>query len=142
MDNLRFFFRKVLLPACLIFTVLCFVFSAILQASGTEMKLPTINLGNLCQIFAFSLIFSASGLLFTSKKIKYALALPLHFLCFLANLSVVFFLVGKHFDTPRSAFLVLAVFALVYIIIAAIASAVRHIVLSGRNEKKSYKRLY
>ncbi len=135
-------FKRVLLPACFFFTVLCFVFSAILSLSDTSMALPTINLKNICQIFVFSLVLAASNLLFSSKKIKYGLALLLHFICFIADISIVFFLIGKHFESSKNALSILFVFALVYIMIAAIATTVRHFILAGKNTQKTYKRQF
>lgn len=135
-------FRSILLPACLFFTVLCFVFSAILSHSDTEMTLPTINLSNLFQIFLFSLVLSASNLLFSCRRLSYPLALTLHFVCFLADISIVFFLIGGHFNSERGAFTILFVFAILYLVIAAVASTVRHFLRTDRNNKEAYKRQF
>jgi len=142
MDTLKKLYREILLPACLISTVLCFVFSAILHLSDSEMVLPMVNLENLTQIFVFSLILAASFQFFSVKKLAFWLALTLHFLCFLSNIAIVFFLIGKHYTTARNAFVVLFVFALFYVIIATIGVTIRQIVLASKAEKKTYKRQF
>ena len=142
MKTLTKFYREILLPACLISTILCFIFSAILQLSKSEMTLPMVNLGNLTQIFTFSLILAASFRLFKTEKLTFWLALTLHFLCFLANIAIVFFLIGKHYTTARNAFVVLFVFALIYVIFATISVTIRHILLASKADKKTYKRQF
>lgn len=140
MNKLSFIYRKVLLPACLFFTVLCVAFSAILSFSGTEMSLPTINFGNVCQMLAFSVILALSDLLFSCKKLKTGAALILHFLCFIADISVVFFLIGKHAGSASGVFAVLSVFALLYIIVAAAVLVIKR--LSGGKRDEPYKRQF
>lgn len=142
MNKINFFFKKILLPSCLFFTILCFVFSGVLSLSKTEMSLPTINLNNLFQIFLFSLIFSASNLLFTSKKTKFGVSLLLHYLSFVANILIVFSFIGKHFESQKNALVMLIIFSLIYVIIAAIAATVRHFVVAKKNENKTYKRQF
>ncbi len=142
MKALKTFYWQVLLPACLCFTLLCFVFSAILQGSDSQMVLPTVNLANLAQIFAFSLVFSLSWQLFKSRKRPFWLSLVLHFLSFLASIAVIFFLIGGHYSTGRGAFLMLFVFAILYVMIAAVAVTIRHFILAGRNRSSHYKRQF
>ena len=140
MKKAEFIYKKVILPACLFFTVLCVAFSAILSFSGTEMSLPTINFANVCQIFVFSLILSLSDLLFSCKCLKLGVTVALHFLCFIADITVVFFVIGKHAGTVSGAVSVLAVFALLYIIIAAAVLIIMH--LSGKKKDEPYKRQF
>ncbi|GEM_PF-2216144 len=142
MKGLTKFYREILLPACLISTILCFVFSAILHLSKSEMTLPMVNLENLTQIFVFSLILTASFQLFKTKKLIFWLALILHFLCFVANIAIVFFLIGKHYTTARNAFVVIFIFALIYVILAAIGVTVRHFLSATKAEKTTYKRQF
>lgn len=140
MKTLSFIYKRVIAPSCLFFTILCVVFSAILSFSGTEMSLPTINFGNLCQMLAFSVILALSNLLFTCGKLKTGAALILHFLCFIADISVVFFLIGKHAATTSAVFAVLAVFTLLYIIIAAAVLIIKR--LAGGKNNEPYKRQF
>lgn len=142
MKNAKKFYYQVLLPACLIFTFLCFAFSLILQFSESEMKLPMVNLDNLSQIFLFSFLFSASWQLFSIKKLPFWLTLSLHFLGFLANIAIVFFFIGKHYTTARNAFVILIIFALIYIVLAVIGVTIRHFILANTAEKKVYKRQF
>ncbi len=142
MKTVKKLYREILLPTCLIFTLLCFTFSLLLNAAGTEMSIPIINLENLTQIFVFSLILSASWQLFKTEKLPFALALILHFLCFLANVSVVFFLIGGHFISMQNTFTVLLILSLLYVIVATVAVTVRHFVLAQKREKKPYKRQF
>ncbi len=142
MKTLSYFYHKILLPACLICTILCFAFSVILHLSQSEMTLPMINMGNLTQIFVFSLVFAASFQLFSLGTIRFWAQLTLHFVAFLANISIVFFLIGKHYTTARNAFVVLFVFALIYIVIAVICVTVRHVILASRSSNNTYKRQF
>lgn len=140
MKKLNTIYKKVILPACLLFTVLCIGFSAILSFSGTEMSLPTINFENVCQMLAFSVILALSNLLFSCKGIKFAVALILHFICFIADISVVFFAIGKHTNSLSGAISVLLVFAVLYIIVAAVCLTVKHLTSSKKDEP--YKRQF
>jgi hypothetical protein len=142
MERLKKLYREILLPACLVFTLLCFGFSLILDNANTGIAVPTINLGNITQIFVFSMIFSASWQLFAAKKLPFWSALVLHFLSFLANIAIVFFLIGGHYRDARNAFVVLVVFALIYVIVAAIAVTVRHFVFAAKDNKKAYKKQF
>ena len=139
---MRWFFTRILLPACLCFTVLCFTFTVILGTSDTRMKLPTINLGNLTQIFVFSLIFAASWQLFAVKKLPFWLAFVLHFLLFLTDIAVVFFLIGGHYETPGNALLLLLLIAVVYLMIAAVILPIRFFRKKKENGEKTYKRQF
>ena len=142
MNTLRWFFTRILLPACLCFTVLCFTFTVILGTSDTRMKLPTINLGNLTQIFVFSLIFAASWQLFAIKKLPFWLTLILHFVVFLSDIAVVFFLIGGHYETPANALLLLTAVAIVYGIAAAVVLPIRLIRKKKENAAKPYQRQF
>ncbi|MBE6622028.1 MAG: DUF3021 family protein [Ruminococcaceae bacterium] len=136
---LKKLYREILLPACLITTILCFISTAVLQLSDTKMDLPMVNLSNLTQIFLFSFIFAASWQLFSLKKLSFWAALALHFLCFLANLTVVFFLIG---DNKANPFMVLFVFGLIYVVIATVAVTVRQVVKAQKNASKPYRRQF
>ena len=135
-------YHKLILPTCLYFTILCTVFSLLLTTSDTKMDLPTINFGNLMQIFAFCFLFAASNLLFRSKKLSFYAALVLHFIAFLANVGIVFFWIGKHYQSVGGAFSLLFVFGLVYIIIATVAVVIRHLIRSSRKQHNEYKKQF
>ena len=104
------------------------------------MSLPTINFGNVCQMLAFSVILALSDLLFSCRKLKTGAALILHFLCFIADISVVFFLIGKHAGSASGAFAVLSVFAVLYIIVTAAVLVIKR--LSGGKRDEPYKRQF
>lgn len=140
MKKLDIICKRVIYPACLFFTVLCIGFSAILSFSGTEMSVPTINFENVCQMLAFSVILALSNLLFTCKGLKLYAALILHFICFVADISVVFFVIGKHTDSMSGAIAVLSVFAVLYIIVAAAVLLFKKLT-SGKNDEP-YKRQF
>ena len=142
MKTLRYLYHRILLPACLICTILCFAFSTILHLSQSKMTLPMINLGNLTQIFVFSLIFAVSFQLFTLYTLRFWAQLTLHFVTFLANISIVFFLIGKHYSTARNAFVVLFVFAFFYVVIAVVCVTVRQVMLASRASNNTYKRQF
>ena len=142
MKPLKSLYHRVLLPACLFFTILCFVISTLHFTSKTEMTLPTISLGNLAQIFLFCLLFALSNLLFVQKKLRFSIALILHFFLFLFNISIIFFLIGKHYQSASGAFTLLLLFALVYILVSAIVVTIRHFVRSTRAEANPYKKQF
>ncbi|MBQ4065773.1 MAG: hypothetical protein IJD10_06695 [Clostridia bacterium] len=142
MNTLKKFYREILLPACLIFTLLCFSFAIILHAAKMEMAVPTIGLGNMTQIFAFSLLFTASWQFFKMKRMAFPVALLLHFIAFLGSVAIVFFVIGGHYTSLHNALVILFVFALIYVIAAAIGITVRHFVISGKEEKTPYKRQF
>lgn len=142
MEKFKSFINFVIYPACLVFTVLCFIFSIIMNLSETELQIPIIDLPNLVQIFLFSLMFSLSGLLFRMKKWKIGLKTVLHFACFLTNISIVFFLVGKHYSSAKGAFVILLIFGLIYIIVAAVVLTARYLLRKDENENKKYKRQF
>ncbi|MBE6636389.1 MAG: hypothetical protein E7618_01140 [Ruminococcaceae bacterium] len=142
MTSFKTIYHRLILPTCLYFTILCIVFSLLLTTSDTKMNLPTINFGNLMQIFSFCFLFAASNLLFRAKKLAFFAALFLHFFAFLANIGIVFFWIGKHYQTVSGAFGLLLVFGLVYIIVAAVAVTARHLILSFKKEQTEYKRQF
>lgn len=142
MEILKKIYRCMVLPACLVSTVLSFTFSLIIHLSDKQMTLPMINLENLTQIFVFSLIFVASFRLFSIPQMAFWLALFCHFILFLGNIFVVFFLIGKHYTNGRNAFIVIFLFALLYIIIATIWVTIRHIMLVSKRNSSTYKRQF
>ena len=142
MDKLKWCFREILLPACLLFTLLCFLFAVLFQVGSGGTNPVFIDLSNLGQILLFSLILSASKLLFSLPKLPFAGALVLHFVVFLLDIVVVFFLIGGHAESSRSAFIITGVFALIYLLIAAVILVIRSARLKKTNEPKPYKRQF
>ncbi|MBQ7125271.1 MAG: hypothetical protein IJO00_02800 [Clostridia bacterium] len=53
-----------------------------------------------------------------------------------------FSFIGKHFESQKNALVMLIIFSLIYVIIAAIAATVRHFVVAKKNENKTYKRQF
>ena len=137
-------YKKVLLPACLIFTLICFAFSILLGSSEKNADIMTINTSNLTQIFLFSVILSAGNLVFGCKKLKFALALLLHFIITIADVSIVFFLIGGHFTTMSNCIAVLIVFAVVYVIIAVFSIILRKLFSRSvtKDSEKEYTRRF
>lgn len=147
MTWLKKFYQDILLPACLIFTILCLFFSVIIyaliaSAGDIAMIVPTMSLNNLFQIFVFSLIFAWSNRLFSRKKTPFWLNLFCHFGIFLANLVIIFFVIGGHYTSARGAFVILVLFALIYIICAAVGVTIRHFIVASKPEENPYKRQF
>lgn len=143
MSYLKKFYRDVLLPACLLFTVLSFFFTLLFELAEVSSKmLSLISFKGLSRIFLFSLLFSWSNRLFFREKTAFWLNLLLHFLAFLGNIVAVFFLFGSYYTSAKNALVILVIFALLYVIGAAIGVTVRHFVIASRPEKKSYQRQF
>lgn len=142
LSYLKTFYREVLLPACLLFTVLCFLFTIAFTASDMTSKLPSLSLKGTSLIFLFSLLFSWSNRLFFRKTSAFWVNLVLHFLAFLGNIIAVFFIFGGYYSTTQGAFIIVILFALLYIIFAAIGVTVRHFVIGSKPEAKTYKRQF
>ncbi|MBR6427247.1 MAG: hypothetical protein IKS28_05420 [Clostridia bacterium] len=136
---MKSFVHRVLYPACLLFTVLCVVFSALLSWADSEMLLPTISIGNLCQIFCFSLVVAGANLLFSIGKLPYPACFVLHFLCSLAAFWLIFLVIGRHFSEGNAGTMLL-VFAGIYLIFA-LPVIVVHCV-RGRNKKRESEKTY
>lgn len=141
-DSLLKFYRTVLLPACLIFTLLCFGFSFVLFHSESSMTLPTMDLGNLTQIFVFSFLLSLSFRLFDIERPAFWVRLLLHFVAFLLNITVVFFFIGGHYSTPMNAFVVLLLFAVLYAVTATVVLVIRHFTKKKNTSKTPYRRQF
>ncbi len=137
MKLLKKLYHEILLPACLVFTVLCVALS--LVGDGFSLY---VHIVTLLRFLLFSVIFAASWQLFQSKKIPFGGALVLHFIAFLLNVSIVMIALGGQDLLSRGSFYFLLLLSLVYVIIATVAVTVRHFVLVSKESKKKYKRQF
>ena len=135
---MKFVFRRIICPACVIFTALSTLFSIMLSLSGTMMDLPMMDLKGLAELLGFSLAVSLADLLFSSK-LPFAASLTLHFLVTVGGFGLIFLLIGKHYGSPSGAWKLLALVAVLYIAAAAVACVVRYAVRKKRADKKTEK---
>ncbi len=141
MLKLKDIYSKIILPACLIFTVICLIMSVILGTDG-EYAMAVSSIGHL-KIFVFSLLLSLSNLLF-SCKMKFIPALILHFIAFMLNIYISFLAFINKGEAGYSPVSVILVFAVFYLIGALIFSVVRAVMSSKREkeDEKNYKRQF
>lgn len=138
---MKIFLKRTVYPACLLFTLICLLFSALLSWSGGEMYAPTINISNLCQILAFSIVVSFANLLFSLDKLPYLVAFLAHFLCTMLSAWVIFLVIGQHLE-EGSAFNLVLFFAVIYIAIAVPVIIVHTVRKTIKREPRDYKRQF
>ena len=137
MKTAKKLYCEILLPASLVFTILCFA----LSLTGTGFSLY-IHLKTLLRFFLFSLLFATSWQLFGWKKVPFGGALVLHFFAFLTNVAVVLIALGGKDALSRGSFYLLLLLSLVYVICATIGVTIRHFVLASKESKKKYKKQF
>ncbi len=136
-------YKKVILPACLVFTVICFTFSLIFASDGENAQLMMINTSNLAQILLFSVIFSSANLLFGVGRLKFPLALLLHYLSTVTDILTVFFIFGGHYSSVSNTLAVMLVFSVIYFVFAFVAMLTKKVFSKKDTEIKSeYKRRF
>ena len=140
---MKFVFKKIICPACVIYTALSLCFSLLLSISGTMMYLPMMDIKSAAELLGFSLTTALANLLFGSK-LPYPAALALHFLAVTGGFGLFFLLIGRHYGTVSGAWSMLAVVAVIYVAAASVASAVRFAVLRKRKagERENYRRQF
>lgn len=132
------FVKEVLYPACLIFTIVIFIFTVMLESSALEIS-GSFTIAGLIQFFAFSLIFSWSNKIYSVKKMSRAKKHLLNYAAFLLNVTVSFVILGNR----GKLFGTLIVFSLLYLVISLIYAVIRAITKKiGAKGKNEYKKLY
>ncbi len=140
MKNLKFFFEKILFPAAFFFTLMSFAASAILSASSSGDSPYLLSLAGMSRMFLFSFIFSLSNLIFLSKKIPYYFKLLIHFICYIAN---IFLILGtKGANASYNTLILFCIFAVIYLIIAAIISLIRRLFVLKNKQENTYKKMF
>ncbi len=139
MEGFKKFVKEILYPACLIFTLIVFAFSAAYEIADLY-KASAYSIMGLIRFFVFSLVLSWSRMVFKDEKMSFAGAHFLHYIIFLVNVSVSFVVLGR----MNNFFGVLVVFSILYGLGAIVALIVRRISKKHQSEKKkaNYKKQF
>ena len=138
METIKYIYKKILLPCCLIFTVLTVIFTAVQVSGGDEYTSNGFTLGAIGQLFLFSLLMSGADKLFEIKNISLVLRFLMHYIALcLAFIITFIWLGGRKFSAKL---MILA--AVIYIIALGITLIVRAIRRSKENTEKEYNKQF
>ena len=124
---MKFISKKILVPSAVIFTVVYFLILCF--ANLTSDTPQAITLKNSAVIYFFAVLLSLCDLIFSHKKLNFALKITLHFASVLTSAFVVSSLAG--YDFTGRAYLMVILFIFVYALICPFY------VLIGKKYKKS-----
>ncbi len=129
---------RVLYPTCAIYTVMTLLFTAIFFSSSNEYGSPGITPTGIGTILLFSFLASLANLLFGVKRFHPLLRTLLHMIALTADFALCFLVLGGYFRSAGTlAFMVLLIFAVLYLLIAIPSYVV--FAVSGRKKNEAEK---
>ncbi|MBE6638088.1 MAG: DUF3021 family protein [Ruminococcaceae bacterium] len=129
-------YRKIVLPACLLHTVITFVFMM-----GSE--LDAIKLDKAGLIFLFSLMVALSNLLFSLKNMQILLRTTLHFICTSVSFVVIMLYgSGSMKSNSSGSLMILMVYIVLYLLIAPLPVYFIHKKEKKNEEATEYQSIY
>ncbi len=139
LEKIKKFIKDILYPACLVFTLIVFSFSAMYEVMGFSST-SAYSIVGLIQFMLFSLVLCWSREVFKSENMSFSGAHFLHYGIYLINVTVSFTILGQ-----RSSFFAdLIAFSLLYAVGAIIALIVRKITKKHKKAQKkaNYKKQF
>lgn len=110
---LSLLYKKVLLPACGIFTLLVF-FVALISSFGGDTKTPCILVSQALLLLLFSLVLAALNLIFESK-LPLGAKIGIHFVSALAAMILILFLLSGYYGKFGMSHLLFMVFLFIVV---------------------------
>lgn len=132
---------SVINQTCIIFTCIVFAFhimGTLLQATG-QMSLQMLFL-----LFLASLWFSFTDEILLNKKLNIFLRVSLHFISSTVGFYIIFIYLTGYGKSASSSqpFLLVVLFAVAYLTIAAIVLFIRSLILKKKNATEEYTDIY
>ena len=142
LEKLNFILKKILFPACAIYTVISFV---VLSFSSTVVEKPAITISTMALFLFMSLLISLSGLIFNVKNLALFLKTVIHMaLCLFSLIFSLYFFAffGISSDISVNKLLIGVVFCIFYLIFIAPFIVFFHNAKEKQKEKKEYTPMF
>lgn len=134
--------RQFIYPTCAVFTIVCFVFTAVIFSVKTDFKTPGATPAGLGLFLLFSFLLVCANQLFHTK-LSLALCVFLHYLAVTADFCVCFLLIGGYYaSTGTQALIVLLAVTLIYFVIAIPCLIIRRICVVRKRDGKKYQKVF
>lgn len=140
MNALTYIWKKILVPACVIFTAVAFAVTAAAAAGGiVEYALSPSALG--CILF-FSVVISALNRVLFIQPLNFFLRLLIHYIGFVAAFFLTFFVILSGSSNARGGLLIIALLSILHFIADAVALIIRHSRIKKADSEKEYQRKF
>ncbi len=127
--------KRILYPACAIFTCLTLLFM-LLAKLITDNEDPALQVGSFFMFFVLSILIAACNLIFSVEKYSLFLRAVLHYLAVLASLIVVFTVFGK--NTGASPLVLILLYSVLYLVVSIPVL----LILASKQKKKREEQTY
>lgn len=142
MELFKKLLRQFIYPTCTVFTIICFLFTAVIFSVGTDLKTPGATPAGLGLFLLFSFALVCANQLFRTS-LSLPLSVFLHYLAVIADFCICFLLIGGYYaNTGAQALLVLLAVTLIYIVIAIPCLIFRRIFYVRKRDGKKYQKIF
>lgn len=130
----------VIKQACVIFT--CIVFAFYIFADLTNGSNNFLTLKMLFLLFLAAIWFAMTDVLLVNKNLNIFLRVSLHFISSTVGFYLIFIYLSGYAKKSSKSFILVILFAVIYILIASIALFIRHLLLKKKADNENYESIY
>ena len=139
---MRFFkkIRSLLCNTCVIFSITVLLVLGVWAAISSQKVASTALLfSQAASVFAFSFLLCCINEIFRVRKLNILLRVLIHFAGFMLIFYFIFIRFSNYFESNSGAFLIMLLVGIIYIIIAAIILAIRHLITRKKQNDEKYE---